>query len=730
MIGLALRVHPHELWVSINREYRDLSPEHFELTIDHQKANIRMVEKIAPSEWISEFGWKEGWDLWRLRFSTARVDSSPACIRVALIWNGHEVSKKTVTPFRTLLSDLFDPEKNPYPSWEACFPHCTEDGSSFALWAPFSKKVSLLFFDRPEAQKPSWLLSMKQEAGEDNGIWRLRVPGNLHGTLYKYLVEAQEEVYEILDPFSISVTTNTRHSVLLDTQYLNPPGWESDKRVPLRQYNDAILYESHIRDFTADPNTNLDSKGSYLSWTCSGGRTAEGHAAGLDHLKELGITHVHLLPVQDFGSVDDTHQADYNWGYDPLCYTVPEGSYSLDPLDPAKRVLEMKLLAQSLHNQGLGVILDVVYNHVWNPNAFPLAALFSNALFRQNIDGSFSNGSGCGNEFDTKHPAFQHYFLETLRYWIQTYHADGFRFDLMALIDRKTMENTARALHKEFPGILLYGEPWAGGSTPLPSQERSTGGFPKDAPIAVFDDRFRNAVKGYPDDQTTGFVTGHFDQTQAVLEGMVLIEHFENRTYRNPSGTVIYDSCHDNLTLFDKFRKSRPDLSILEVVSLVKCCHFLVSLSQGIPFFHSGEEFCRTKYGQSNSYQSGDLYNAIDWGRKDTFAEVFRYLRGLLKIRKTHALLRPKDTESLAQSVFFLEKWQEGFAYGLKGKGKEKRLLIGIHLGASERTAEIPAGEWEIYANALTAGENLLGIAKDHLYFPPRSWYFAVRRSF
>ena len=728
MIGLALLVHPHELWVSVSGVYRDLSPEHFELTADHRKQKIRSIEKIDPSKWSSDLGWKEGWDLWRIRFSAPRVDSYKACLRISLVWNGHSISQKTAVPFRTLLIDLYDPEANPLPAWEACFPHCTEEESCFALWAPFAKKVSLLFFDHPERLKPSWLLSMRQETEDGKGFWRLRVPGNLHGTIYKYVIEARETVLEILDPFSISVTANSRHSVLLDRRYLNPPGWEADKRLLLRQYNDAILYESHVRDFTVDPRNNSDAKGSYLAWTFPGVKTAEGLPAGLDHLEELGITHVHLLPVQDFGSVDDTHKADYNWGYDPLCYTVPEGSYSLDPQDPAKRVLEMKQLVQSLHNRGIGVILDVVYNHVWNPNAFSLAAVFSEPLFRLNVDGSYSNGSGCGNEFDTKHPAFQHYFLETLRYWIQTFHVDGFRFDLMGLIDRRTMESTARALHKEFPGILLYGEPWTGGDTPLPPKERSAGGFPKDAPIAIFDDRFRNAVKGFPDDQTTGFVTGHFGRTQEVLERMASIDNFNERTYRNPCEFVIYDSCHDNLTLFDKLRKSRPDLSIPEVAALVKCCHFLVSLSQGIPFFHSGEEFCRTKYGQSNSYQSGDLYNAIDWGRKDTFAEVFRYLRGLLAIRKTYSLLRPKDGETLARQVYFLEKWDEGFAYALKGKGKENSILIGIHLGASERTIAIPPGDWEIYANPLTAGEDLLGIAKDHLYFPPRSWYFAVKK--
>jgi len=728
MIGLALLVQKHELWVSVTNTYRDLSPDHFELSVDHVGAKIESVERIDPSRWAREFGWKEGWELWSIRFSPSRVDTPTANLRISFLWNGHTVSQKTPALFRTLLSDYHE-AGTPFSSWENCFPKCTETESQFRLWAPFAKKVSLLFYDRPEALKPSWLLSMKRDTEDElQGVWRLRVSGNLHGTIYKYLVESGGATHEILDPFSISVTTNSRHSVLLDRRYLDPPGWETDSHVFLPKYNDAVIYESHVRDFTVDPRTDLEAKGSYVAWTFGGSKTPEGHTAGLDHLVELGITHVHLLPVQDFASVDDTHRADYNWGYDPLCYTVPEGSYSLDPRDPARRILEMKQLVQALHSRGIGVIMDVVYNHVWEPNGFSLTPLFSEALFRLNIDGSFSNGSGCGNEFDTKHPAFQHYFSETLRYWIETYHVDGFRFDLMALIDRGTMQSAISGLRLKYPHLLLYGEPWTGGSTPLHPLERSTGDFEKEAPIAVFNDRFRDAIKGYPDDESTGFVTGRFDRLDEVLTGMLSMESWEEKSYSDPWKTVMYDSCHDNLTLFDKLRKSRPDLSIPELVTRVKLCHFLVAMSHGIPFFHSGEEFCRTKYGQSNSYQSGDLYNAIDWGRKDTFAEVFHYLRGLLVLRKTYELLRPKSGKAIARNVYSIERWRDGFFYVLKGKKTEGWLLIGVHLGNSERDQKIPDGEWEIYANSLTAGTNLLGVAEGHLYFPPYSWFFAVKK--
>jgi pullulanase len=736
MIGLALLTASDKILVGVSNVYDHSESLHLKVIVDNKERRIKTIKRADTAFWKQEFRFVEGYVLWEIVFSQNNEKHYKpihsitghgilsSSIAVLLFWNGDFVCSKPVDRFRSVLPGNDTIEKLP----AAFFPECDEVSSKFSLYAPFSAKASVLFFDRDDSMRPTWILPMKRSDRDGRETWELTVSGNLHGTVYNYLTETNGEVYEHIDPFSISLTLNSKRSVLLDRKYLAPEGWENDRRIILKRYSEAVVYESHVRDFTVDPRTNIENKGLYRSWCFEGGQTSSGVSAGLDHLKTLGITHVHLLPIQDFGSVDDTHRSDYNWGYDPVCYTVPEGSYSSQPEDPAQKVIEFKQLVQSLHRSRIGVILDVVYNHVWDAHLFALTKIFTEGLFRRNLDGTLSNGSGCGNEFDTKHPVFGEYLLQTLRYWIEEYHVDGFRFDLMGLIDRKTLEETAKRLHAAYPGLLLYGEPWVGGLSPLGEMDRSTGCFSNGTRIAVFDDCFRNAVKGYPDDSSTGFITGNFERTHTVLERVAAIDTSLGEGFANPADYIRYDACHDNLTLYDKLVKSRPDLSDLEIVSRIKCAHFLICVSLGIPFFHSGEEFARTKHGNSNSYQSGDLYNAIDWERKTLFFEAYAYLKAMIGLRKRYEVLKLCEAKEVKRSFCLIDEWKEGFAYLLKGNEKQKSVFIGIHLGDTERSISLPGGEWIIVANTLTAGEDPLGIAKGQFYFPPASWYLAEKK--
>lgn len=751
MIGIAFLEDRNRIVISVRCEFGNLDITDFLVDCENHPLSISSVQKLDVAKWKNKFGFVKGWDVWEIHLlKQLSLEQLRGVFQIAIQRNGNRVSKKVVLK-RGIAHRLLNPQ-------EADFPSCSEIESNFRIFAPFAKKVSLTIYGKGEkfytpTHDPVWILPLIRQEG---GVWSLRLEGNFHGVEYQYLLENDGEIFHTLDPYSLSVSTNSKHSVLIDQSYVHPPGWEEDHRVVTKCYTDMVLYETHIRDFTIDPLTNIEQKGRYLSWCMKEGKSASGLKAGLDHLTELGITHVHLLPVQDFASVDDTHPSDYNWGYDPLCYTVPEGSYTSNPRDAAKKVEEFQRLVQALHREKIGVILDVVYNHVWDAAVFSLSNIFSSAIYRHQIDGTLSNGSGCGNELDSQHPVFRNYFFQTLKYWVEVYHVDGFRFDLMGLIDKETMLRTAERLEELFPGIVLYGEPWTGGDTPLPTEERSLKGFQKGTTIAVFNDTFRNALKGFPDDASTGFVTGNFDKTEEVIKGMagsIPLKKGVEGDFRNPRESINYDSCHDNLTLYDKIRKScavSPTLTIGEekifLMQRVKCCHFLITMAQGVPLFHNGEEFCRTKHGQSNSYNTGDLYNAIDWERKGEFIEVNRYLRGLLALRKEYGLLRICTGEEVRKRFCLLGSWREGFYYILKAsevgsaalsavpadgsvaKASECSLLIGIHLGCSELEVNIPKGFWEIRANRLTAGSDLLGIAQEKLSFPAYSWFFATKR--
>ncbi|MFD1908643.1 alpha-amylase family glycosyl hydrolase [Paenibacillus rhizoplanae] len=393
----------------------------------------------------------------------------------------------------------------------------------------------------------------------EGGVWTIQVPGNLKGKYYMYrAVFADGSINEAADPCAAAVSANGVRTAIVDLSETDPDGWESDASPVLPHPADAIIYELHVRDFSSDPSSGLTYKGKFKAFTETGLRDEAGHLLGVDHLAELGITHVHLMPVFDYQTVDELGKAgeepassiftDYNWGYDPQHYNVPEGSYSTDPANPLTRIREFKEMVQALHSRGISVIMDVVYNHTYGFQKGPFQPLVPDYFYRHDQSGRLSNGSGVGNELATERPMVRKYIKDSLSYWAKEYHIDGFRFDLMGLMDSVTMREITEELRLEInPGLLLYGEPWTGGDSPLAS--KTLKGVQRGKGYAVFNDNFRAAIKGDSDGWGKGFVTGEFGKEGAIASGVSgAIHEFTDA----PTETVNYVTAHDNLNLWDK----------------------------------------------------------------------------------------------------------------------------------------------------------------------------------
>ncbi len=599
------------------------------------------------------------------------------------------------------------------------FPEINDKKTTFKLFSPFASEVKIKFIDVNEYE-------MRPMKYHKEGYWSYSEPKNLHLQQYRYVITIEGRTIETIDPFSLSLTENSTNSAVIDFKQIKTIKEHRNSM----NICDSILYETHIRDFTSDPETAFTIRNSYKAFT-QRGITKNCFPAGLDHLIELGITHVHLLPVQDFNSVDELHKADYNWGYDPKCYSVPEGSYSSDPQNPLSRVEEFSEMVNTLHEENIGVILDVVYNHTYDQ----YDSIFNNILpdycYRWNMWGDLSNGSGCGNEIATENIFIRKYIIDTLRHWISNYKVDGFRFDLMGLIDRDTMFLIEEALLKERKDIILYGEPWTGGNSTLPDNKRSLKGFQRNHRIAIFNDDLRNGIKGFPDDTSKGFVSGDLYWTNNVLGSMLGGFGYEEELVNiseNPREQVVYSSCHDNLTLFDKLKISCPDENWDSLLRMNKLSAFIYLLSFGVPFIHSGEEFARTKFLHPNTYNAGDIYNAIKWGSKEKYNDLYRYYKNVLAIRKKHPLFRLNSKKEVTKRVNLIHSIDGAFLYSINGIGIDEweYAIIAVNMTADDlwfKLPEIEKKEWTIIINPFQSGESPLGIACDELLVGEKSWY-------
>ena len=567
------------------------------------------------------------------------------------------------------------PVKNEYASYEL-YPvrsgsltemEYTPQATRFSVWAPTADEVRLMLYEEGEGGHASQ--SVVMEAGEE-GVWNAKVEGDMLGKFYTFNVKIDDRWLGDTPGINAkAVGVNGRRAAIIDMHATDPEGWSEDQRPPLKSPADIVIYEMHHRDFSISPTSGIVHKGKYLALTEEGTRSPEGLATGIDHLKELGVTHVHILPSYDYASVDETklNENKYNWGYDPLNYNVPDGSYSTDPYDPAARIREFKQMVQALHKAGIRVILDVVYNHTFNIEGSNFERTAPGYFYRQKPDGTYADASACGNETASERPMMRKFMIESVLYWVSEYHIDGFRFDLMGIHDIETMNEIRHALTAVDPTIYIYGEGWAAQAPQLPqdllAMKANTYRMPG---IAAFSDELRDALRGpFSNNEQGAFLSGLPGHEESIKFGIVgAIRHPQvNNDSVNysrapwaeqPTQMISYVSCHDDMCLVDRLKASVPGITPEELVRLDKLAQTAVFTSQGVPFIQAGEEVMRDKKGVHNSYQSPDSVNAIDWSRKARHTDVYAYYKGLIQLRKQHPAFRLGDADLVRSHLEFL----------------------------------------------------------------------------
>lgn len=575
------------------------------------------------------------------------------------------------------------------------------------IWAPTAKIIELRLYKDGKGGEEFYKTTLQADG---NGTWSTVLNGDYEGKFYTLRINDGDWLEEIPDIYARCVGVNGLRGMIYNPAKTNPEGWEHDTRLPFKSFQDAVIYEIHIRDFSISGNSGIENKGKFLGFTENNTQSPDGLATGLSHLEELGITHVHLLPVNDFYTVDEENPSEkYNWGYDPLHYNALEGSYATDPYNGTKRIKEFKLLVQALHNAGIGVVLDVVYNHTYFAKESVLNQTVPGYFYRQKPDGSFANATGCGNELATGRTMVRKYIIDSLKYWADEFHIDGFRFDLMGVYDLDTMN----AIRKELPGLLLYGEGWTADKSPMPESRRAVKTNMSKLPgIAAFNDDFRDALKGNDSlKKSKGFISGLSLREEPVKFGVVgavyhpqivynYVETSKNPWASQPDQCVNYASCHDNYTLWDKLKFSCPKASDEEMRKMVKLAGALVLTSQGIPFLHGGVELCYTKGGNPNSYKSPDTVNQIDWERKKTYYDVFEYYRNLILLRKKHPAFRMTTAKQIQKNISFCADYKIGIvSYCINGAacGDTWKEIVMLFNGTREDLLQpLPEGSFRI----------------------------------
>ena len=615
----------------------------------------------------------------------------------------------------------FDEQFVTYPTYSGDDLELTVDntGTHFRLWSPKAKEARVNLYNNGHTGKPYATLNMT--ADPKNGTWTASLPEKLYGKFYTFQINnGARWLDETPGVWCKAVGLNGRRAAIIDFDKTDPEGWKDDRGPKVDNFSDVIVYEMHHRDMSMSPTSGIANKGKFLALTEHGTTSPEGLTTGIDHLKELGITHVHILPSYDYNSVDEENPQlnTYNWGYDPQNYNAPEGSYSTNPSDPATRVREMKEMIKALHDAGIGVIMDVVYNHTAQNDESNFELTAPGYYHRHWNDGRYSDASGCGNETASDRQQMRDFIVNSTKYWADEYHIDGFRFDLMAIHDTETINEVAAELKKINPSIFVYGEGWTAGDSPLAVERRALKeNVSKMKDVAVFSDDLRDAVKGhYSNAEDRGFASGKPGQEETVKIGIVAATAHPQVDYskgsnskfpyaKSPEMIVNYVSCHDDLCLTDKLRKSMPDVSDSIRQAVAKLAQTIVFTSQGTPFMFAGEEIFRDKKGVHNSYKSPDSINAIDWSKKALNHDLFEYYRGLTALRKAHPAFRMTTADMIARHLVFdkidSKKQPNLISYSLKdhANGDSWKEIKVIFNGADhEQTVSIPKGEWKIVA--------------------------------
>ena len=543
----------------------------------------------------------------------------------------------------------------------------SKTATTFKLWSPTAEEVKINLYKNGTDGTPYETHQM--EATQD-GIWKKQLKGDLNGIYYTYQVKIDGKwLEETPGIYAQAVGVNGNRAMVLDLESTNPNQWANDIGPKVTQPNEAIIYEAHIRDMTIQSQSGSSMPGKYLGMVETGTKGPEGVATGFDHIKEMGVTHVHLLPTFDHYSINERKldSAQFNWGYDPQNYNVPEGSFSSDPFNAEVRIKEFKTMVKTFHDNGIGVILDVVYNHTggkFELSNFNLEV--PDYYYRHKEDGSLSDATMCGNETASERPMMRKFMIESVAYWAKEYHLDGFRFDLMGVHDIKTMNEIAKTLKAINPNIIIYGEGWTAGDSPLPFQQRALKqNMMEMLQISAFCDDIRDGIKGSVfDENSTGFVSGAENTEESIKFGIVgAIQHpqidYSKVNYskapwtKEPWQSIAYVSCHDNNTLYDKLKISRKDADEVTIEAMDKLANAIVLTSQGVSFIHAGAEMLRSKQGQENSYNLPDSINEINWNLKVTNSKVVEYYKNLIALRKAHPAFRMPNAEEVRANLQF-----------------------------------------------------------------------------
>lgn len=562
--------------------------------------------------------------------------------------------------------------------------------------SPDVKKVDVVISDNDSDTAQQLVKSMKRVGA---GKWKLTVKNDLKGKYYVFSVYNQAQPDHTPGVFAKAVGVNGKRGAIVDLKDTDPDGWADDVRPELKNPCDLIIYEMHHRDFSMDMSSGIKNKGKFLALT---------EPAAISHLRRLGVNAVHILPSFDFASIDESKPdvAQYNWGYDPLNYNVPEGSYSTNAADPKARIREFKQMVQALHKAGIRVILDVVYNHTFDINGSNFQKTYPDYFFRKNAEGKYSDGSGCGNETASDKELMREFMKESVAYWVNEYHIDGFRFDLMGVHDIETMNEIHDVVAKIDPTIYIYGEGWSAGSCAYPQDKLAIKANARQLNgIGAFSDEMRDALRGpFSDDTKGGFLAGVPGQEESIKFGiagaishpqidMTKVNYSKVPWTNEPSQMVAYVSCHDDMCLTDRLRSSIPYIGDDELIRLDLLAQTAVLTSQGVPFILSGEEMLRDKKGVHNSFRSPDSINRLDWNNLKRYPQVFDYYAGLISLRKQHPAFRMGSADEVRKNLCFLEAPEGVVAYQLKnnaGGDSWKNIIVVLNSQKTPQTVDVP----------------------------------------
>lgn len=585
----------------------------------------------------------------------------------------------------------------------------TPEKTIFTFWSSVAEKMEVRLYNTYDAAEFD-VITLQEQEGD---FWTATIKGDQVGKFYTVCsYQNGEWGQESPGIFAKAVSVNGQKAAIIDMQTTNPEGWENDQRPAMTDMTDIVVYETHMRDFTISDQSGITNKGKFVAMTETGAKTTDGLTSGVDHLKELGITHIQILPMYDYGSVDETTLAlnKYNWGYDPVNYNVPEGGYSTNPYDPTTRIREAKAMIQALHAAGIRVVMDVVYNHTFSVEGCALGRVVPNYFYRMNEDGTYANGSGCGNETASDKEMMRKFMVESVCYWAREYHIDGFRFDLMGIHDQETMRQIRAALDEIDPTIITYGEGWAAMAPAYPYEQLAMKQWTYTMPrVGAFSDDIRNALIGSPFDHHRGFASGNTDAREAVRNGLVAYPEWSGE----PMQHVSYITCHDNYCLRDRIEVAAAEETEATKLRMNKLAQTTVMVSQGMTFFYGGEELFRTKQGIENSYQSPDSINTIPWENKKLYSDLYQYYCEIIKIRRQHKGFRLGTAELVKNHVEFPETNNEGFIIyrikDLQGIDTAASLIVLLNGTAEAIEAEVPQATYTVLAQDAQANANGMG---------------------